>query len=121
VNERKEKQMSDELSPELANSAVYIFNRNAKIHFGGSDAEAHAAGVAAHYASVWGHDAKKDSAGRFIAQGQGSHSNPTQNHLAALRKYEGEAAYQKELRRIWRETPDIARRRGFPEPTRAGA
>jgi hypothetical protein len=108
-------------SDELANSAVYIFNRNAKIHGGASEAEAHAAGVKAHEASVFGYDAKKDSRGQFIPQGLGGASNPTGNHLAALKKYEGETAYQKELRRIWKETPDIAQRRGFPEPTRASS
>jgi hypothetical protein len=118
--------MSDEftdfvanLEPQYANSANYTFVFNSKAHGGASLAEAHKAAVAAHLAAVWGHDAKKDRDGNYIQQGAGSRGRESFNHLAAIRKYEGPAAYQKELQRIWKETPDHAKRMGFPEPQRA--
>jgi hypothetical protein len=74
--------------------------------------------VAAHHAAVWGHDAVKDRNGNFVPQGIGSKGRETGNHLAAIKKYEGPAAFQKELQRIWKETPDHAKRMGFPEPAR---
>jgi hypothetical protein len=86
-----------------------------------SEAELRAIEDEANRKAVYGFDYKLDSHGNPIPQGFGSKSNPTGNHLAAILKYEGPAAYQKELRRIWKDTPDIARRRGFPEPQRAGA
>jgi hypothetical protein len=118
--------MSDEftdfvanLEPQYANSANYTFVFNSKAHGGATLEQAHAAGVAAHHAAVFGHDAVKDRADNFIQQGWGSKGRETGNHLAAIRKYEGPAAYQKELQRIWKETPDHAKRMGFPEPQHA--
>jgi hypothetical protein len=85
-----------------------------------SEAELRAIEDEANRKATFGFDYKVDSRGEPIQVGIGSASNPTGNHLASILKYEGPTAYQKELRRIWKETPDIARRRGFPEPTRAG-
>jgi hypothetical protein len=113
---------NDELSPELANSAVYIFNRNAKIQAGASDAEAHAAGVKALEESVYGVGAQKDRNGNFIQQGIGAWPHKvTLNSLAAIRKYEGEASYSKMLKKLWHDSPDRARQIGAPEPPRASA
>src|SRR6516164_306978 len=38
-------------------------------------------------------------------QGIGSKGRESHNHLAAIKKYEGVDAYNRELRRIWKETP----------------
>jgi hypothetical protein len=91
------------------------------IHSGATEEDAHVAGVRAHEAAVYGAGAKWDAKGNFVQQGVGSRGRETGNHLAAILKYEGPAAYSKELRRIWRETPDHARKMGFPEPERLGA
>jgi hypothetical protein len=107
------------LDPMFANSANYMFVFNAKSHGGASLEQAHEAAKAAHFAAVYGHDAKKGRDGNYIQQGWGSKGRETGNHLAAIKKYEGPAAYQKELQRIWKETPDHAKRMGFPEPQRA--
>jgi hypothetical protein len=109
------------LDPMFANSANYMFVFNAKSHGGASLEQAHAAGVAAHHAAVYGHDAKKDRAGNYIPQGIGSPGRENGNHLAAILKYFGPAAYQKELQRIWKETPDHAKRMGFPQAQRISA
>ena len=102
------------------NSACYVFERNRIIHNGGTEEAAHAAGVRAHEAAVWGADAKKDRNGNYQQHGIGSKGRETFNHLASILKYEGPQAHQKELRRIWRETPDHARKMSFPEPERMG-
>src|SRR5262249_48895840 len=71
--------------------------------------------------NVYGHDAKRDRHGNFIEQGIGSESNPSVNSFAAIRKWEGEVAYQAALKKIWRNSPDKARQLGLPEPARASA
>jgi hypothetical protein len=68
--------------------------------------------------SVFGFDAKKDRAGNFVQQGIGSKGRETHNHMQALLKYEGRAAYDREVARIWKETPDHAKRLGLPQPAR---
>jgi hypothetical protein len=83
-----------------------------------SDEEIQAECQLAEDRNVYGHNAKKDANGRWIQQGIGSRGRETGNHLAAIKKYEGPAAYQKELRRIWKDSPDHAREQGFPEPER---
>ena len=67
-----------------------------------------------------GADAVKDAKGNFVQNGVGSRGRETSNHLASILKYEGPAAYNKELRRIWKETPERAKKMGFPEPERLG-
>jgi len=71
--------------------------------------------------SVFGFDYRRDSRGNPIQQGIGSESNPTGNHFAAIRRWEGEVAYQAALKKIWRDAPDKARKIGLPEPARATA
>jgi|SRR6516164_1498898 hypothetical protein len=110
----------ENIDPIYENSAPYMFEYRRMIHTGASEADAHAAGVRAHEIAVWGANAKKDARGNFIQSGIGSKGRETFNHLAAILKYEGPQAHQKELRRIWKETPDHARRMGFPEPERLG-
>jgi hypothetical protein len=69
--------------------------------------------------AVYGHDAKKDRAGNFVQQGVGSRGGgETLNSLFALRKWEGQAAYDREVARICRETPDHARKLGLTPPAR---
>jgi len=86
-----------------------------------SDAELDAIGAEAERKDVYGHDYKTDRQGRLIPCGIGSKGRETINHLNSILRYEGRAAYEKELRRIWKETPDHARRSGFPEPERLGS
>jgi hypothetical protein len=59
--------------------------------------------------------------GIALSQGVGSKGRENGNHLAGILKYEGPQAHQKELRRIWKETPDHARKIGLPEPERLSA
>jgi hypothetical protein len=108
------------LEPMFANSAPYMFEFRRRIHNDATVEAAHTSAVAAHHAAVFGADAKRDAKGNFIQMGVGSKGRETGNHLASILKYEGPVAHQKELRRIWRETPDHARKMGFPEPERMG-
>jgi len=71
--------------------------------------------------SVYGHDAKKDRNGNFIPQGVGSDANPSLNHFAAIRRYEGEAKYQAAIRKMWKENPEGAKRIGLEQPERLSA
>jgi hypothetical protein len=109
------------LEPKYANAAVYMFTFNAKAHGGATLKEAHAAAAQAFEDSVWGANCPKDSKGNYVPQGVGSRGRENGNHLRSILKYEGPAAYEKELRRIWKDTPDHARKIGLPEPARAGA
>ena len=68
--------------------------------------------------AVYGFDAKRDRHGNFIQQGIGSHGHETSNHMASLLKYEGRESYNREVARIWKETPDHARKLNLPQPAR---
>ena len=43
----------------------------------------------------------------------------TQNHMNALRKYEGQAAYEAAVRKLWRDSSARAKAIGLPELPRA--
>jgi hypothetical protein len=77
--------------------------------------------IAAEAENVFGFDAQRDRHGNPIQQGIGAKGWETHNHLASIKKYEGVEAYNRELRRIWKETPDYARKMGFPDVPRVGA
>jgi hypothetical protein len=63
----------DDLEPQYANSAPFMFAYRQVIHADGTHETAHAAGVRAHEIAVWGADAKRDpKTGAFIQQGVGS-------------------------------------------------
>jgi hypothetical protein len=70
---------------------------------------------------VYGVGYPRDRKGNPIERGIGSDLNPSGNHFAAIRRWEGEHAYQAALKKIWRDSPDKARQLGLPEPTRASA
>jgi len=71
-------------------------------------------------ASVHGHDAKKDSKGKRIPQGIGAPGHETGNHFASILRYEGRAAYEKALRKMWKENPARAQALGLEQPERIG-
>jgi hypothetical protein len=81
-----------------------------------SDEEMDAQGLAAVDAAVYGADAKRDRNGNFIEQGVGSKGHETGNHLAAILRWQGREAYNCEVARIWKETPDHAKRLGLQQP-----
>jgi len=71
--------------------------------------------------NVYGNDAKQDRNGNWIEQGVGSKSNETIGHYQAIRKFEGEIAYQRALKEIFARDPNHARKLSLPEPAKAGA
>jgi hypothetical protein len=79
---------------------------------------AHEAAKAAHYAAVFGHDAKKDRDGNYIQQGIGAPGRENANHFAAIRRYQGEAAFAKAVKEIWGRNPGRAKKLGLPQPER---
>lgn len=83
-----------------------------------SDAEIEQLALAAVDAAVFGFDAKKDRNGNFIQQGMGSKGHETVNHFASIRRWEGQAAYDKAVREIYGRDPDRARKLGLPQPAR---
>jgi hypothetical protein len=102
-------------------SAVYNDTRNRSRHSRTdlSDEQIDAIALQAVEAAVFGHDAKKDRNGNFVQQGIGHKGGgETINSLMALKKWEGVEAYNRECARIWRETPDHAKKLGLPQPTR---
>ena len=68
---------------------------------------------------VFGFDYKTDRDGNPIQQGIGAPGRESVNHFASIRRYEGQAAYERAVREIYRRSPDHARKIGLPEPTRA--
>ena len=109
------------LPAEFANSAVYTSMFNYKITGDATVEAAHEAAKAAHYSAVYGFDAKRDpKTGEFIQQGVGSPGHENFNHLQAIRRYQGEAAYREAVREIWGRDPDRAKKLGLPKPERMG-
>lgn len=49
-------------------------------------------------------------------RGIGSPGRENSNHFAAIRKYEGEEAYQEALREIWKRDSDRAKKLNLPKP-----
>lgn len=58
---------------------------------------------------------QRDRAGKPIEQGVGSPGHETGNHLAAIRKYEGEEAYQAAVAKIWKDNPERAAQLNLPK------
>lgn len=50
-----------------------------------------------------------------VEKGIGSQGRETGNHFAAIRKYEGEDAYQDALREIWKRDPERAKKLNLPK------
>lgn len=73
----------------------------------------------AHFAAeekiVFGTDFEKKK-GVPIEQGIGSQGRETHNHFMALRKHEGEEAYQAALAEIWKRDPERAKKISLPKP-----
>jgi hypothetical protein len=86
-----------------------------------SESELHAIGLRADALNTYGHDAVQKSDGTWVQQGIGSENNPSANSFAALRRYEGQAAWERAVREQWRKNPAIAKKLGLPQPQRAGA
>jgi hypothetical protein len=86
-----------------------------------SQAELTAIGREAEGRDVFGFDAAKDAKGNFIPQGIGSKGHETTNHFTSIRRYAGEAAYQKAIREIWKRDPKHAEKIGLPAPERISA
>jgi hypothetical protein len=81
-----------------------------------------AIGEHAEALATFGHDAKEDSKGYWQQQGVGAWpERVTMNSLNGIKKYEGPAAYQKALKRLWRDSPERSRKIGAPEPDRLSA
>jgi hypothetical protein len=59
---------------------------------------------------VFGVNAKRDRNGNYIEQGVGSPGRESLNHLAAIRKHEGDDAYQAAVDAIWKRDPEHAKR-----------
>jgi hypothetical protein len=86
-----------------------------------SEAELAEIAAEAERKNTFGFDYKTDSRGQPIQQGIGSPGHETANHYASLRRYEGQAAYDKAVRELYRRDPVRAKALGLPEPARAGA
>lgn len=67
---------------------------------------------------VFGNDFQKKK-GTPIEQGIGSQGRETHNHFAAIRKHEGEEAYQAALAEIWKRDPERAKKLNLPKPKAA--
>jgi hypothetical protein len=67
-----------------------------------------------------GMDAPKGRDGKRISQSIGSRGHESSNHLAAIKRWVGIEAYNKEVRRIWKETPELAVKLNLEKPARAG-
>jgi hypothetical protein len=110
------KEFIQNLDATYANSAAYMSKFNFMMHHDARLAEAHEAAKAAHEASVWGHDARKDSKGRFIQQGIGSPGRENRNHFDAILKYRGPAEYAKAVKEIFGRDPKRAEALGLEMP-----
>jgi hypothetical protein len=109
----------DNLPAEFANSACYMSRFNYMIMGDASVEAADKAAKTAHYAAVYGWDAKRDpKTGDFIQQGVGSPGHENFNHFQAIRRYQGEAAYLAAVKEIWRRDPDRAKKLGLPHVER---
>jgi hypothetical protein len=105
--------------PELAakrSSAAYSDAVNkARIGADVSDAELDRLGLEANEAAVWGFDAKRDRNGAYIQQGVGAPFHETGNHFAAIRRWEGQAAWEAAVREIQKRDPDRHQKLGLPK------
>jgi hypothetical protein len=109
----------ENLPAEFANSACYMSRFNYMIMGDASVEAADKAAKEAHYAAVFGHDAKRDpKTGEFIQQGIGAPGRENANHFAAILRYRGPAEYQAAVREIWKRDPDRAAKLGLPKPER---
>lgn len=101
----------------MNNSAVYS-DTISRLRFNNpamSDDEMHQRGIDAINSAVYGHDAKKDSRGRFIPQGIGAPGNESGNHFAAIKRWEGREAWEKAVRDCWKRNPEHAKKMNLPE------
>lgn len=71
--------------------------------------------LAAEEKIVFGTDFKKVK-GHPVEQGVGSPGRETNNHFTAIRKHEGEEAYQAAIEDLWKRNPDHAKKLGLPRP-----
>ena len=106
------------LPAEFANSACYMSMFNYRVMGDATVEAAHEAAKAAHYAAVYGHDAKKDRDGNYIQQGVGSPGHENFNHFQAIRRYQGEAAYKAAVKEIYQRDPGRAKKLGLPHGER---
>jgi hypothetical protein len=70
--------------------------------------------------AVFGFDYQVDrKTGQPVQQGIGAWPhNVTLNHLTSIRRYEGQASYERILKKLWKEAPEVAKRIGAAEPDR---
>jgi hypothetical protein len=71
--------------------------------------------------TVFGRDRLNEPAfkkvkGQPIETGIGSPGRENGNHFAAIKKYQGEDAYQEALTDIWKRDPDHAKKLSLPRP-----
>jgi hypothetical protein len=76
--------------------------------------EQRTAHLAAEEVTVFGHGFQKRD-GRPVEQGVGAPGRESVNSLAALRKWEGDDAYQAAVAAIWKRDPAYAERLGLPK------
>jgi len=62
-----------------------------------------------------------DRSGNPIPVGVGAPGRETANRYASIRRYEGQAAYEKAVREIYKRDPQRAKALNLPEPPRVGA
>jgi hypothetical protein len=86
-----------------------------------SESELDAIGKLADAKNVYGFDAKQRSDGTWVEQGVGAAGRESTNHFQSIRRYEGQAAYDRAIREIWRRDAKRAAALGLPQPARAGA
>lgn len=88
--------------------------------------EARKAHLAAEEMNVFGRTINNEPAYRKIKgvpqeMGIGAPGNETANHFLAIRKAEGEEAYQAALAEAWKRDPDRAKKLNLPKPTKQAA
>jgi hypothetical protein len=84
-----------------------------------TDEQIHERALLAVDHAVYGWDAKRDKHGNWIEQGIGAKGRESGNHFAAIKRWQGEEAYQTAVREIWRRDPVHAKKLGLPQPARA--
>ena len=83
--------------------------------FGALNPEQRAAHLAEEEKIVFGHNFRRDAKGNPIEVGIGSPGRPSLNSLQAIRKYEGEEAYQAAVAKLWKDSPEAAQRLNLPK------
>jgi hypothetical protein len=71
--------------------------------------------LAAEEKIVFGQNFERDRNGRPVEAGIGSPAQQSINSLAAIRKWEGEEAYQAAVAKVWKENPEHAQRLNLPK------